>query len=120
MIGLIMLVAILHALGVGHDAHHHVEGSPFARIDLWIAWATVVLPAWAAALHALASAEDHERLAKRSARMVPLLNGLADRIGRVTSRSELESCVDEAETLLDLENQEWSESLSERKPEFTG
>ncbi len=120
IISLILLVAVLHALGIGHEQNHHEQVAAFARIDLWIGWATVVLPAWAAALHALAASEDHERLSERSRRMAPLLAGLAQRMRAAESRSQLEGFVRQAEHLLDLENQEWAESLSERKPEFTG
>jgi hypothetical protein len=52
--------------------------------------------------------------------MVPLLKSLAQRMREASSHSELADCVRQAEWLLDLENQEWAESLSERKPEFTG
>lgn len=119
LVGLIILTSVVHALGIGHE-HHATGVSPFARIDLWIAWATVALPAWAAALHALSTSEDFERLGARSHRMAPLLNALADRMQRAGTRSELSAALREAESLLDLESHEWAESLSERKPEFSG
>lgn len=120
MLVLIMLVAVLHALGVGHEHDHHAEHAALARVDLWIGWATLVLPAWAAALHALSSTQDHERLAERSQRMRPLLKSVAQRLRNAQSPGELAAAVHAAEELFDLENQEWSESLAERKPEFSG
>ena len=115
----IVVIAVLHALGVGHHESHGGEHL-FSHFDLWIAWATVSLPAWGAAVHALATAEDHERLSDRSERMVPLLRSIAGRMRTATTREQLATLVREAETLLDLENQEWAESLSERVPEVGG
>jgi hypothetical protein len=119
LVGLIILISVVHALGIGHQ-HHASAGNLLARIDLWIALATVALPAWAAALHALSTSEDDERLTSRSQHMAPLLDALADRMQRVDTQLELAACVREAEALLDLESHEWAESLSERKPEFSG
>jgi len=118
MIGALALVAALHALGVGHGGHD--TASPFARIDLWVAFATVALPAWAAAFHVVLSLDDHERLAERSALMASLLRGLAAELGDLQSPSQLQDCVSEAERILDLESAEWAESLIDRRPEFTG
>lgn len=123
IIGLIVVVTILHATGVGHghDAHDSDHaGSRFAQIALWIALLTGVLPAWGAMIHALSTSDDHERLAERSGRMVPLLNGLAERIRAAGSRTELNTYVMEAERLFDLESQEWAESLADRRPEMNG
>lgn len=117
MIGSLALVAALHAFGVGHG---HDTGSPFVRIDLWLAFATVALPAWAAAIHVMVSLDDHERLAERSALMARLLRGVAAELGDVQSRRQLQDCVGEAERILDLESAEWAESLIDRRPEFTG
>ena len=118
MIGALVLVAALHAFGAGHGGHD--AGSPFARIDLWVAFATVALPAWAAAFHVMQSLDDHERLAERSALMASLLHGLADQLANVESLNYLRDCVSEAERILDLESAEWAESLIDRRPEFTG
>jgi hypothetical protein len=110
-------VAVLHALGTGHDGEHPVS---FARLDLWVGLATIALPAWAAALHVMLSVDDHERLSERSAHMVPLLGGLADELGRLDDLDHLRACVTDAERILDLESAEWAESLGDRRPEFTG
>jgi hypothetical protein len=118
MIGLLALVAIAHALGVGHEAVE--SASPFSRIDLWLAFLTVSLPAWAAGFHVLLSLDDHERFAERSSLMASLLNGLSDELAQIDSRSQLLQSVSEADRILDLESAEWAESLIDRRPEFTG
>jgi len=120
LIGVIVAVALLHAFGIGHSHEPHDHVSAFLRFDLWVAFATVALPAWAAALHALSSMEDHERLAARSKRMVGLLDDLAARVREADSLRQLKALVAEAEWLFDLETREWAESLSDRLPEFTG
>jgi hypothetical protein len=114
----IALVAALHGLGVGHDADPAT--TPMGRVDLWLAFATVALPAWAAAFHVMLSLDDHERLSERSMQMTPLLQGLADQLDRVASVAGLRDCVSEAGRVMDLESAEWAESLVDRKPEFTG
>ncbi len=118
MIGALALVASLHALGVGHAVHE--GGAALTRLDLWVAWATVALPAWAAAFHVMFSLDDYERLAERSALMASLLRGLADQMADTESLEQLRDCVREAERILDLESAEWAESLVDRRPEFTG
>jgi hypothetical protein len=85
-----------------------------------VAFATVALPAWAAAFHVVLSLDDHERLAQRSALMESLLGGLADELEHIESQNQLRECVSEAERILDLESAEWAESLIDRRPEFTG
>lgn len=119
--GIVMLaiVAILHASGVGHGGAH-LGQSVFTRVDLWVALATVALPAWAAALHVMLSLDDHERLAERSALMASLLRGLAEQLEQADTLAHLRECVADAERILDLESREWAESLAGRKPEFTG
>jgi hypothetical protein len=112
-------VAALHAAGIGHGESHAGE-SPFVRLDLWVSFATVALPAWAAAFHVMLSLDDHERLAERSAQMAQLLKGLAEELQHVESVEQLQAHVAEAERIMDLESAEWAESLGDRKPEFTG
>lgn len=119
MIGALVAVAALHALGAGHSPDH--DAVPLlSRLDLWVAFGTVALPAWAAAFHVMLSLDDHERLRERSRLMAGLLDGIADRLARVGSVKELEDCVNEAERILDLESAEFAESLIDRRPEFTG
>jgi hypothetical protein len=117
LILIIALVAAFHAIGVGHAAPD--DGSPFVRWDLWIAFATVALPAWAAASHVMSSLDDHERMAKRSTRMASLLDALAGQLKDVRTADQLNACVNEAERVLELESTEWAESLAGRRPEFT-
>lgn len=112
-------VAAAHAFGIGHG-EAGAGGSRFAELDLWVAFATVALPAWAAAAHVRLTQDDHERLAERSDLMVPLLRGLGGQLEQVGTAEQLRACVAEAERLMDLESREWAESLVDRKPEFTG
>lgn len=118
MIGLVV-VALLHAFGVGHGRDHS-EISPFFRLDLWVAFATISLPAWAAAFHVMSSLDDHERQALTSSQMVPLLRALAQQVARAPGIPHLRQQLAEVERILDLETGEWAESLVDRKPEFTG
>jgi hypothetical protein len=118
MIALLAVVAVMHGRGWGHGDHQ--DASPWTRLDLWIGFATVALPAWAAAFHAASSLDDHERLADRSTQMASLLTGLGRRLDEADSVDELVQRVDEAERIMDLESAEWAESLIDRRPEFTG
>ena len=118
MIVALALVALLHGLGFGHE--HHEAVSPWQRVDLWIGFATVALPAWAAAFHAASSLDDHERLAERSRHMATLLTGLGRQLDDANTVEELVQRVGEAEQIMDLESAEWAESLVDRRPEFTG
>jgi hypothetical protein len=118
MIASLAVVAVLHGFGFGHGEHH--AESPWTRIDLWIGFATVALPAWAAAFHVASSLDDHERLAERSRHMVSLLTGLARRLDDADTVEELVQRGEEAERIMDLESAEWAESLVNRRPEFTG
>jgi hypothetical protein len=117
MIILLAGVALIHGTGFGHGLHATVS---WDRIDLWIGAATVALPAWAAAFHVSSSLDDHERLAERSAQMASLLDGLARQLDDADTVDELVQRVEEAERIMDLESAEWAESLTDRRPEFTG
>jgi hypothetical protein len=117
IVGALVVIAGLHAVGVGHG---HESAASLTRIDQWIGFATVALPAWAAAVHVMSSLDDHKRLAERSTLMASLLRGLADRLEGVGGVSELHEAVTEAERILDLVSAEWAESLMDRRPEFTG
>jgi hypothetical protein len=118
MIVALMAVALLHGLGVGH--HGSDTAASLARVDLWIAFATIALPAWTAAFHVMLTLEDGERRADRSEQMATLLHGLADRLDTADSLAQFRECVAEAERIMDVESREWAESLVDRKPEFTG
>jgi hypothetical protein len=112
-----IIVAVLHALGVGH--HGAASVVVFRRVDLWLSFATVIFPAWAGAQHVILSLHDDERLADRSGRMADLLEGLARRFGSPASAEVLRRCVADVEQVMDLESAEWAESLTGRRPEFT-
>jgi hypothetical protein len=111
------IVAALHAIGLEGAVE---SNSLFERVDLWIAFATVALPAWAAASHLVMSLDGQERLAERSEQMAPLLEGLAKQIEGTPSLSLLRDCVIDAQRVMELETREWAESMVDRRPEFTG
>lgn len=112
-------VAVLHAVGFGHGAEAHT-GSRMGALDLWVAFLTIVLPAWTAAFHVVLALDDHERMEERAAHMARLLGMLATSLDQVDNAAELRECVADAERLMDLESEEWAASLIARKPEFTG
>ncbi len=114
----IVVVAMAHALGVGHPEAE--AATDIRRLDLWLGFLTVALPAWAAAFHVMLSLDDHDRLAERSVRMAALLDGLAERVASAASAEEIRQRVAEADDIMDLESAEWAESLVDRRPEFTG
>jgi hypothetical protein len=117
MIVLLTLVAILHGIGLGHGAH---ESAPWRRLDLWVGFLSVVLPAWTAAIHVRLSLDDHERLAERAKHMAEVLDSLGKELTHVETLDDLRATIAEAERVMELETMEWAESLGDRRPEFTG
>lgn len=138
-----IFMATLHMFGVGHqhavDSHnanhhevHHVEdvhsthdnGSQseasishhnhLTDVSLWISFFAIVLPAWGAATHAIASLLEYERIAKRSERMSKVLTDLADRAEQATTPKELATYLGQARSVMLAETQEWLISLSFR------
>lgn len=97
-----LLMAVLHLLGVGHE-HEVGKGITFLAI---------VLPAWAAAVHAVGTLLDWERIAARSERMSEVLNDFALQIERAPDLQVLKAEVAVAEQIVVAENQEWLASLS--------
>src|SRR5262245_59957266 len=59
MIIVLTMVAAAHALGVGHAKE---SAGRLGRLDLWVSFASIALPAWAAAIHVMLSLDDPERL----------------------------------------------------------
>jgi hypothetical protein len=119
LLGVILAVAAAHAVGAGHRDHGSTAAA-VQRVDLWLGFLTVSLPAWAAAFHAIGSLDDHDRLSDRSERMAGLIEGLAERLASAGTAEDLRERAAEAEAIMDLESSEWAESLVDRRPEFTG
>ncbi len=120
MIGLlaISLVACAHAAGMGHF-DGYVKPA-LDRIDLWVSFFTIVLPAWGAAYQAVISLSDSPRLAERSEQMVSLLEGAEQRVRAAKTPEELDVAVDEANGLIQLEVSEWATSMRTRTSHFHG
>jgi hypothetical protein len=106
------VLAVLHFFGVGHDHHAH----PLMSAGNWITLFAIILPAWGAALHAIHTQMEHERIATRSARMAEALTVVADRCDRAETLPALRAAISEAEHVIGLENHEWSVMLSFRGP----
>ena len=110
LFGVTFLMAGLHLAGVGHP--HGMPDEGWLRIDLWISFLAIVLPAWAGAVHAASSQLELERLAQRSEQMARALERLVHRAQRATSLEELrEVCRYSADLMAD-ENHEWWVLLS--------
>jgi hypothetical protein len=105
-----LLMALLHLLGAGHHGDEHV--ARIARVDLWITFLALVLPVWAASIHAATAQLELERIAARSARMARMLKWLAHRAERAASVDELRNVAFDAAALMGDETREWWALLS--------
>jgi hypothetical protein len=110
LFGVTFLMAGLHLAGVGHP--HGMPGQDWLRIDLWISFLAIVLPAWAGAVHAATSQLELERLAQRSEQMARALDRLVHRAERARSIEELREVCRYAAELMADENHEWWVLLS--------
>lgn len=112
---LTLVMALLHFLGVGHDDHHHAA-TDLQRVDVWITFFAIVLPAWGAAIHAITNQLELERIAARSQRMSALLSIVIERARKAESLEELREVVSEGQRVMGTENHEWWILLSFRQP----
>lgn len=110
-----LLMAILHMAGVGHP-HGEEHPAPYLRLDLWITFFAIVLPVWGAAVHAVTTQLEFERIGLRSGRMAQVLERLAERTKRAQSIEELRAVIAEGERIISIENHEWWVLLSFRPP----
>jgi hypothetical protein len=94
--------------------------TPFERLDLWIAFLTLLVPAWGAAFQVVDAIEDHPRMAERAERMVALLRGLAEQLRDVQSAVALRQLVSDARRIIELESHEHAESMRGRHVGFHG
>ena len=118
-IAAILVIATAHALGLGHGAAA-TAATPFERLDLWIAFLTLLVPAWGAAFQVVDAIEDHPRMAERAGRMVALLRGLAEQLRDVQSAVALRQRVSDARRIIELESHEHAESMRGRHVGFHG
>jgi hypothetical protein len=109
LFGATLLMATLHLLGVGHaDA----SATPVRRVDLWITFLALVLPAWAASVHAVTGQLELDRIAVRSERMATMLRLLARRAAQAESLPALGDVASDAAKLMGQETREWWALLS--------
>lgn len=115
-----LLLAVLHLLGVGHPSGHeaapHPGGFNWTIVGTLIASLAIVLPAWGAAVHAIDTLLERERIAERSAQMATILKEVGRRLERTTDLPSLQAEVRRARDVILAENQEWLASLRFRPP----
>lgn len=112
-LGGILAVAAAHAFGVGHGEHVIA----FSRLDLWIAFLTISIPAWGGAFQVIDSMEDHPRMQERAELMASGLFGVRERIAESCTLSELAQRVREARRIIELESEDHAGSMRNRAPE---
>jgi hypothetical protein len=110
LFGATLLMAALHFLGVGHAPESHDLN--VARLDLWVTFLALVLPVWAAAVHAVTSQLELERVAERSRRMARVLEPVLHRAAGASGFDELRRVSLQAAALMTMENREWWVLLS--------
>lgn len=110
-----VVMATLHMAGVGHgDGAHHSGGSiPW---DAVITFLAIVLPVWGAAMHAIITQLELDRIAARSKRMAVVLGALVDQAEEADTLDELRQVVLEGQRVMGTENHEWWILLSFREP----
>jgi hypothetical protein len=109
LFGVTFVMALLHLLGVGHP---HGPELPAWGPDLWITFFVLVLPVWAASIHAATSQLELARIAARSRGMAKVMHLQAHRAARATSLEELARVARESDALMRLETREWWALLS--------
>jgi hypothetical protein len=112
---LTLILAIGHLIGVGHP-HDAPPVGGITRLDLWITFGAIVLPAWGGAIHAITTQLELERVAARSKRMAQVLGVLIERAQEAQTIETLRAVVAEAQQLMRTENHEWWILLSFRQP----
>jgi hypothetical protein len=105
------LLAITGAAALGHLLK--VVDDPL--LEKLIAAAAIILPAFAAAQHAIAGIHDNERIASRSDGMKVILREVERKVNEATTETELRREIAHAEDLMSTENHEWCVSLSFRR-----
>ncbi|MBI2477863.1 MAG: hypothetical protein HYV60_04225 [Planctomycetia bacterium] len=98
-----------------HQDNDQIGGNRFADMSSWISFFAVILPAWGASIHAIASLLEYDRIAARSERMARVLERCAERARRATNSQALVKEIDAAEEIMAAENHEWVASLKFRE-----
>lgn len=113
LFGLTLLMAVLHLFGVGHS---HGGEIPAFRVDYAITFLAILLPVWGAAVHAINTQLEFDRIAVRSARMAVVLDLIVEQAEKSTDVKSLRQIIAEGEQIIGIENHEWWILLSFRKP----
>ena len=108
-----LVMAVLHIMGVGHAEGDHHDGG-FLRWDAVITFLAIVLPVWGAAIHAIVTQLELDRIAARSKQMASVLGVLVERAEEAETFEELRQVVLEAQRVMGTENHEWWILLSFR------
>ena len=93
-------LAILHFYGVGHTGGR--DQHPILVLGKWITFLAIVLPAWGAALHAIMTQLEYERISIRSERMAKALAIVAERCERAATLEALRQAVRDGERVVGI------------------
>ncbi|MCX6277998.1 MAG: hypothetical protein NT004_07860 [Bacteroidetes bacterium] len=105
MLAVIIVAATMHLLKL-------VNYQPF---EYFIIALVIILPAFAAAQHAIGGIHDFERIAARSSGMREILLSIEGSIKKADNWEELRKEIQRAEDIMSTENHEWCVSLSFRR-----
>jgi hypothetical protein len=108
---LTMVLVFLHIVNFGS----HSATAPWLSLGKGIVFLAIVLPAWGAAAHAIATLLEFERIATRSRRMSQALTVIARQADLATGSNSLRAAVREAAKVIGIENHEWWILLSFRE-----
>ncbi|MCU7916573.1 MAG: hypothetical protein KZQ65_11970, partial [Candidatus Thiodiazotropha sp. (ex Gloverina cf. vestifex)] len=89
-----------------------------ASLGNWITFIAIISPAWGASAHAIGKLLEYERIAMRSEQMARELKRITSLADDVQTQSELNSIVNQATRIINLENYEWWVLLSFNPPEL--
>ncbi len=106
-----MLSVLFHVI----SERGHAGAATWHSAGHWLVFLAVVLPAWGAAAHAVATLLEYERIATRSRRMAQALTRIARNAESATEPQSLCAAVREAAQVIGIENHEWWVLLSFRE-----
>jgi hypothetical protein len=108
-----LAMATLHWWHVGKDDHGEHGGSE-GWLSLLIMAAAILMPAWGAAVHAINTLSENEKIAERSRQMAQILNGIALRAEQATTIDELREEIRRVEDVMAAECNDWWVTLGFR------
>ncbi len=108
-----LAMATLHWLHIGQVDHTSPDTSE-PWLSLLIAAAAILLPAWGAAIHAINTLSENEKIAERSHHMASILQSIAYRAEQSISLDELRVEIQRVEEVMSAESHDWWVTLSFR------